>query len=689
MGGAPQPGWPGGAAPAPQPGAPAPQAAWQGATPAPGASTGGGPELRICGSCGAIAPTQRTECVSCNASLASPLVVHDAATGFWVGVECGFNCSVCGNFSPLNYLDNDGEVQCARCGTEQRFDSSQWWEGLSLAHSVGDLAGPAPEGRFPVPGAPSIADENMYKPIGVDKTFAEHQQQGMIIDGSGMRQHSLKVRALPGHPLCDKCNQPLRVKQCAGGVLSVQCPACNNERTYARPEGIPHSLQALGGVLAMDHEQGGRHADVQQDQSGALAIRCPNCTAPLDFDGKSTVIRCKFCDIAVRIPSTTLRSLGNADPKQLRWWLYFTDVSEERKKLAKKAEAKANKERKEQEKARQRALSREQALAAGASGSHHKGHKKKKPAANRQLVSVMVSMSLVSLGAGVVFMLTSRSHSTSHSTTGETAARTRSTTRATATARTYPKLELTWKGKVTKTSGVKGLVRGASCVVDAQVQGARVHWVTVSCGKQQVYDSRTRASGFINMSSNVAEAPAEKTPGAFTYALDYSNTGQISGRPQASLNTFVRQGVVYSTVPPIMRVEMKLDSASEPRTGEPMFDTPKAAPHVKWTGTVSELTGKAPVKMGASCTVEVAFGDREIKQAACNATVKCGRRYLYGDRKHAGGGKCDLDKAGTPQAIFDTTPASKDQTPLFSFDALNKTASVNSDDYHVGFKLSR
>jgi len=42
-----------------------------------------------------------------------------------------------------------------------------------------------------------------------------------------------------------------------------------------------------------------------------------------------------------------------------------------------------------------------------------------------------------------------------------------------------------------------------------------------------------------------------------------------------------------------------------------------------------------------------------------------------------------------PQAIFDTSPASKDQTPLFSFDASKKTASVSNDDFHVGLLLSR
>jgi len=506
----------------------------------------------------------------------------------------------------------------------------------------------------------------------------------MIIDGSGMRQHSLKVRSMPGHPLCDKCKQPRRVTARSGGELTLQCPACADTRTYVRPDRIPRSFNSLGGVVAMEHEKGGRHADVQQDASGAVAIRCPNCSAPLDFDGKSTVIRCKFCEIAVRIPSHTLRSLGQEHPKQLRWWLYFTDVSEERKKLAKKAEARADKQRKAQERAEERELA---ALEASSSAGYQPHPKKKQPSNSRALLSVMISMGMVSAGAGLFVTMSHTHHSRTSTTTAPTS---RTRTAPTATQKTYPTLPLMWQGKVTKASGVK-LRRGEKCEMIAQVQGARVHWVTVRCGKHSIYDSRAQASGIISMGSNVAEAPADNQPGAYTYALRYTNTGQFSGRPQASIDTFIGQGAVFSTVPPIMRVEMMFPEASVPRTGSPMFDTPSSAPHVKWKATVTGATPGAPVKTGARCSLDVAFADSEIHATACSASLVCGRRWLYGTKKNPGGGKCEVDGSGTPKTISDTTRESEDHTPIFDYDALNHTASVTSKDagYTVTLKLSK
>ncbi len=715
--GAPQPGWQGGAVPAPwqagvgafaagaaaavMPGAavPAQHVAPPAQHVAPPAVPENGPPISLCPSCGAIAPSQRTTCAACNGSLASPLVAHDGADGFWVGVECGFTCSACGHFSPLNYLDNDGDVQCLRCGTEQRFDSDQWWEGFSLAHAVGDLAGPAPDGRFPLPGAPSIADENPYKPIGIDKTFADHQQRGMIIDGSGMRQHSLKVRSMPGHPLCEKCHQPRRVTARGGGELTLQCPACADTRTYVRPNGIPDSLRALSGVVAMDHEKGGRHADVQQDASGAVAIRCPNCSAPLDFDGKSTVIRCKFCEIAVRIPSHTLRGLGQENPQQLRWWLYFTGPSEQRQALTKSA-GKAPRAQDPDEAFQQlmgssSSPSPSPSYGPSTSAGYQPYAATKKSGNAGVMVSMMMGIGMVAASAGVFFVMSSshdssssHSHSSSYSTGASTTGTTGTGSTSTAVKKTYPTIAVEWQGTVTKASGVQ--VRpGQKCHINAQVQGPNVRSLAIRCGTQSIYDSHKRANGMMSMNWAVAEAPVDNAPGSYSYALKYSVTGQFTGRPQISIDTFVGQGVVFSNMPPIMRVEMKLPAASLPRAGEPIFDTPRSAPHVKSNATVTGATPGSPVKTGASCSVDVAFGNRGAKASVCDASVKCGARWIYGSSKHPGGGLCKADSSGTPQTISDTTRASEDHTPLFDYDASNHTASVTSKDegYTVTLKL--
>ena len=236
--------------------------------------------MRICPGCGAIAPTERTTCVRCKASLAAPLVINDPVTGFWVGVECGFKCRACGHTSPLNFLYVDGDVRCLRCGIEQEFARDQWWDGLEVAHAAGDLTGPVAGGRFPTgrPLASSQLSQKLHQ-IGIEKTFVESSNRGVVIDGSGVHTRSLLVRALPGHPLCDACKRPLDVTACEHGDLSVRCPGCGDARTYWRPR-LPKSLQALAGLVAPELEKGGREAKVDKDASGAAVIGVPELRRP-------------------------------------------------------------------------------------------------------------------------------------------------------------------------------------------------------------------------------------------------------------------------------------------------------------------------------------------------------------------------------------------------------------------------
>ncbi len=73
-----------------------------------------------------------------------------------------------------------------------------------------------------------------------------------------------------------------------------------------------------------------------------------------DCDGNAAVIHCRFCEIAVRIPSHALRSLGSDDPRELRWWLYFSGVSAAREKLARNVVTQADEEQKRREEAARR-----------------------------------------------------------------------------------------------------------------------------------------------------------------------------------------------------------------------------------------------------------------------------------------------------------------------------------------------
>jgi len=357
-------------------------------------------ELRICPGCGAIAPTQGTKCVRCKTSLASPLTVHDPVTGFWVGVEAMFKCRACGHRSPINFLDVDGDVRCLRCGIDQELARDLWWDGLALAHAAGDLHGPGPEGQFPT-GRP-LAHAKLFdqlQKIGVEKTYAESSQGGVVIDGGGVHSRSLLVRALPGHPLCATCKRPLEVTACEHDDLSVRCPECGDAHTYRRPR-LPKSLHALAGVVAMEHEKGGRDAKLDQDASGAQVIACPACGAPLDVDGTTTVVRCKFCSVSVRIPSETLRGAGHDHPKLKRWWLYFTAASHLREQLEQQAVAHAEKAARQTEEAEAKAAQERAAQEAEAAAMAEAAARQRRTG----IAVAVVAVVLVALGGLVAYL---------------------------------------------------------------------------------------------------------------------------------------------------------------------------------------------------------------------------------------------------------------------------------------------
>ena len=110
----------------------------------------------------------------------------------WVAVRCSFVCNQCRFPAPLDALDADGAVDCGSCGLHQRFEVEAWREALDFAHAVGDLAGPAPEGRHPHPTL-WIGSENPHARVGDTQTFDRR---------SGISANGLAIEVAPGHPVC-------------------------------------------------------------------------------------------------------------------------------------------------------------------------------------------------------------------------------------------------------------------------------------------------------------------------------------------------------------------------------------------------------------------------------------------------------------------------------------------------------
>src|SRR5262249_38772865 len=133
---------------------------------------------------------------------------------FWVAVRCGFTCNSCKFLAPLDGLEAGGAVECAHCGLRQRFEVSSWGPALAMAHAVGDLAGPSPEGRSPHPTL-WIGSENPYARVGDTRTF-EHGSKG----------EDVSIDAAPGHPVCHACQTPLAATVTGTGAVSTRCPGC-------------------------------------------------------------------------------------------------------------------------------------------------------------------------------------------------------------------------------------------------------------------------------------------------------------------------------------------------------------------------------------------------------------------------------------------------------------------------------
>jgi hypothetical protein len=244
---------------------------------------------------------------------------------FWVAVRARFECRACGHLTPLNHLDMDGSALCVACGTDQAFKARGWERPLKHAHGVGDLSGPGGEGRFPDP-ALSIANHNAMAHVGVTAVSAVSGRQGRTVGGGA--HESLELEAAPGHPLCERCRRPLVVGARTPELITLRCAFCKeSERSHPIPSG---ARDRIAGVAAAEDARGRKDIELLADASGATAVRCPNCSAPLDLSGVCSVVTCSFCSVTSRLPSEVLFRLGFKSVKPLVWWLLFDGPSSRR-----------------------------------------------------------------------------------------------------------------------------------------------------------------------------------------------------------------------------------------------------------------------------------------------------------------------------------------------------------------------
>jgi hypothetical protein len=243
------------------------------------------PRMPVCPGCGVVAPVRAETCASCKRELSRPRTFAPVTDVTWVALRASITCRSCGFPSPLEGIVMGDGVDCAQCGSYQRFDNGAWRGGLAFAHAVGDLAGPHPEGRFPSADV-WIGDLNPHANVGVTVTFATEEKDGV------------RVEACPGFPVCRRCRALLEVRV-ERGVTTTRCAGCGAQARYALPTSL--SSESARAVVAEEQRLERREVKVQATATGLVALTCPQCGAavkPLD----GTTVECTYCRAIAFVP---------------------------------------------------------------------------------------------------------------------------------------------------------------------------------------------------------------------------------------------------------------------------------------------------------------------------------------------------------------------------------------------------
>jgi hypothetical protein len=278
--------------------------------------------VSVCRRCGIVAPSDGTACDVCGTALAALRKQAPAlpADHVWVAVRCGFTCNSCRFLAPLDSLDADAAVECAHCGLRQRFDIGNWRPALEFAHSVGDLAGPAAEGRNPHPSV-WIGTDNPYADIGAVRTFGHLEINALTIDAS------------PGYPVCERCAEPLHVVLTGPAACECTCPKCGERSTFKLGDGARQLYPCTLASIADDCRTDQPKVQLRATGAGGISINCSSCGAPLDLAGKSTVQTCSYCGTTSLISHRSLNRALHAPVEPSIWWLLFRGISPKRLEL--------------------------------------------------------------------------------------------------------------------------------------------------------------------------------------------------------------------------------------------------------------------------------------------------------------------------------------------------------------------
>ena len=275
--------------------------------------------MEICGLCGSLAPRKGESCEVCGGALSGVRRTVPSGDLYFVNLRVWHQCRKCLRSSPIDGLDWGETIRCVRCGFEVAFDASCWAEVLERAQAVGDLHGPAAEGR--VPGPVAFAGANPLQRVGIDRGGIEVRQSGSRTVKGLVVPRVLQADLTPGHPLCDLCQAPLQIRVEAE-ALRLDCGPCGSTIRHNRPP----QRHGLLGVISESSRQAHEAPDAV-----ALGDRvgCASCGAPLQTDGRQRIVKCGFCGAMTHLAPEDRHKL-QADPQPEPWWVVFEGPSPER-----------------------------------------------------------------------------------------------------------------------------------------------------------------------------------------------------------------------------------------------------------------------------------------------------------------------------------------------------------------------
>lgn len=289
------------------------------------------PSMPICSACGGQWRANATRCELCDDPSGTRRDARVDATLGWIRVTASFPCRSCGQQSPFDGFDGDGNVACAGCGLTQAFHVPVWDKLFHDAHGLADLGFPLPFGRGPeTPELGPVA--NPYAAAGNTRVRFRVDSADLITVGGVVRTNSLRADFGLGVPLCETCHEPLETEADARS-LRTRCQRCSTVRTYARPDfgDLRHAPFALLSAEARSDAQDARSVT---DAGGAVAIKCPSCGAGLDVRVDTPIVTCAYCKTSCRVPSRTLHQIRPGIVPPRPFWMAFKGPSGQREALA-------------------------------------------------------------------------------------------------------------------------------------------------------------------------------------------------------------------------------------------------------------------------------------------------------------------------------------------------------------------